>query len=82
MKIRSKLAILMAGAEGGPLNQKQVADATKIRPATISDIYHSRMKRLDVEALERLCGFFECQPGDLFECMFEPGEAHEEGQED
>jgi len=67
MMIKSKLAILMASAGDGPLKQKDVADATGIRPATISDIYHGRMKRLDIEVLNKLCGLFRCQPSDLFE---------------
>lgn len=67
MMVKSKLAVLMATAKGGPLKQKDVAEATGIRPATVSDIYHSRMKRLDMDALNKLCGLFGCQPGDLFE---------------
>ena len=51
--MKSNLAVLMASATEGPLKQKQVADATGIRPATISDIYHSRMKRMDMEVLEK-----------------------------
>ena len=69
--MKSKLAVLMASATEGPLKQKQVADATGIRPATISDIYHSRMKRMDMEVLEKLCSYFECQPGDLLEFVRE-----------
>ena len=65
--IKSQLAVLMASASGGPLKQRQVSDATGIRPATISDIYHSKMKRMDMNVLEQLCSFFQCQPGDLLE---------------
>ena len=65
--IKSNLAVLMAAASGGPLKQKQVAETTGIRPATISDLYHSRMRQMDMDLLERLCQFFKCQPGDLLE---------------
>jgi len=63
--IRCRLAALMAEAPTGPMKQKDVAERTGIRPATVSDIYHSKVKRLDVGALDRLCDLFKCQPGDL-----------------
>ena len=79
MKIRSRLAVLMAEAPGGPLQQRHVAEATGIRPATISDIYHSLMKRLDMGVLARLCEFFDCQPGDLLECVSDEEEEERGG---
>ena len=64
-KVKSNLAVLMAQAPNGPLKQIDVVKATNIRPSTVSDIVHSRMKRFDVEHMEKLCDFFDCEPGDL-----------------
>lgn len=48
------------------MTQKQLAEKTGIRPATISAMYHETVKRIDIEHIEKLCEVFECQPGDLF----------------
>ena len=64
--IKSRLAVLMAEHSDGPLKMVQVAKGTGIRLPTISAIYKSQMKRIDVDQLESLCAFFACQPGDLF----------------
>jgi len=47
------------------MTQKELSDLTGIRPATISALYHDKIKRIEVEQLEKLCSVFECQPGDL-----------------
>ena len=47
--------------------QKDLSEKTSIRPATVSMLYHDKIKRLDVDHLNELCKVFKCQPGDLFE---------------
>ncbi|KSU86557.1 hypothetical protein AS180_17870 [Priestia veravalensis] len=47
--------------------QKQLAEITGIRPATISALYHEDVKRIEIEQMNELCKAFECQIGDLFE---------------
>lgn len=47
------------------MTQKELSDLTGIRPATISALYHDKVKRIEVEHLEKLCIVFECQPADL-----------------
>lgn len=48
------------------MTQKQLAEITNIRPATISALYHETAKRIDIEHIEKLCDAFNCEPGDLF----------------
>jgi putative transcriptional regulator len=48
------------------MTQKELAEATGIRPATVSSMYHETIKRIEVEQIEALCKVFECQPGELF----------------
>lgn len=49
------------------MTQKELADLTGIRPATVSALYHETIKRIDVEHMEQLCKAFNCTLGDLFE---------------
>ena len=65
--IKFKLATLMAEYPDGPLKQRAVAEKTGIRPATISDIYFSRVRRIGIDTIDKLCGFFSCTPGDLIQ---------------
>lgn len=48
------------------MTQKELAERTGIRPATIHTMYHETIKRLDIEHMDALCDVFQCQPGDLF----------------
>jgi putative transcriptional regulator len=52
------------------MTQRELAELTGIRPATISAMYHETIKRIEVEQIEKLCDAFQCQPGDLF--TYEP----------
>lgn len=48
-------------------SQKELAQRTGIRAATINAYYYETVKHITVEHLEALCDAFECQPGDLLE---------------
>lgn len=49
------------------LTKKAVAEATGIRPNTVSALWYGKAKRIEIEQLDKLCKVLECQPGDLFE---------------
>jgi putative transcriptional regulator len=49
------------------MTQTALADATKIRPATISKIYYEEIKRIEVWQIEAICKEFKCKVEDLFE---------------
>lgn len=49
------------------MSQKALADATHIRPATISKMYYEECKRFDVSQLDRICQVFNCEISDLLE---------------
>jgi len=44
-----------------------VARATGISRNMISALYYDKAKRIDFDAMEKLCLYFECPPGELFE---------------
>ena len=49
------------------MTQKALADATNIRPATISKMYYEEAKRIDVRHLNNICKVFDCQISELLE---------------
>lgn len=44
-----------------------VARETGMNRATVSALYNEKAKKIDLEALDKLCALFHCQVGDLFE---------------
>lgn len=40
--------------------------ATGVSRSTLSGLAGDRSARIDLSVMERLCAYFECQPGDLF----------------
>jgi putative transcriptional regulator len=50
-----------------PLTQQQIADETGIAPSVINGLVVNRAHRVDYKTIDRLCRFFDVQPGDLFE---------------
>jgi putative transcriptional regulator len=49
------------------MTQKQLADITGIRPATISALYHETIKRIEIDHIEKLCDALGCTAGELIE---------------
>jgi putative transcriptional regulator len=49
------------------MTQKSFALAAKIRPATVSNMYHEEIKRIDLKQLDRMCNVFNCKVSDLLE---------------
>lgn len=62
--VRFRLRVLLAMHD---MNQKSLAIATGIRPATISAICNGTAKYLSVDVLDKICAALQCQPGDLIE---------------
>ncbi|MCD1587666.1 MULTISPECIES: helix-turn-helix domain-containing protein [Halomonadaceae] len=44
-----------------------VARETGLSRATVTLLYKETAQKVDLEALDKLCEFFDCQLGDLFE---------------
>ena len=54
------------------MTQKSLADATHIRPATISKMYYEETKRVDIQQLNSICKAFNCEISDLLEYIPDP----------
>lgn len=52
---------------------QDVHEKTGLNRATISNLYHEKVNRIDLETMEKLCKLFNCQvgPGELFEYIEE-----------
>ncbi|NLW46862.1 MAG: helix-turn-helix transcriptional regulator [Firmicutes bacterium] len=59
------------------MTQKELADKTGIRPATIYALYHETIKRIEIEQIAKLCEVFDCQPGDILSYEVEKGQKKE-----
>ena len=62
--VKFKVKVMLAIRE---MTQKELAEKTGIRPPTISAICTGTIKHLPVEALDKICGVLNCQPGDIIE---------------
>jgi len=53
------------------LNASEVARATGLHRNTVGALYFERASRIDLDAIDALCRYFECTVSDLFE--YQPG---------
>lgn len=49
------------------ITQKQLSLETGIRAATINEIYHEMAERINLEHLDKICEYLECDITDLIE---------------
>lgn len=47
--------------------QKELSDATGIRPSTINEWYHELVARLNVDHIDKICEALDCEISDLLE---------------
>lgn len=70
MAIKTKLKILISQKEyreGRRLSYRTVAEESGIPLSVLADYASSKVRRFDVNTLQKLCEYLECQPGDLLE---------------
>jgi len=49
------------------VNITELAERTGLHRNTITLLYHETAKRIDLDALEKLCLYFNCKVGDMLE---------------
>ena len=64
--IKFTLKVQLAKKE---MSQKELAEATGIRPSTISAICNNKIKHLPVEAIDKICNELECNPEDFIKYL-------------
>jgi putative transcriptional regulator len=50
---------------GQRVTAKAISQATGITEKTLSRLINQETSRIDFDVLERLCEFFDCQPGEI-----------------
>ena len=51
------------------LRISDVARATKINRGTITRLYHETAERIELDVIDSLCRFLDCEIADLFELV-------------
>ena len=64
MAIKCRLSTLMGENR---YTMQNVHEKTGLSRATISNLYHDRMERIDFTTLSRLCELFECTTAEILE---------------
>ena len=49
------------------MTRKRLAELTGIRPNTIGDMYNEKVKKVDLESLDKICHVFHCDISDILE---------------
>ena len=47
------------------MTRKKLSELTGIRANTICDLYNEKVKKLDIESLNRICTVLDCEVSDL-----------------
>lgn len=68
--IRCNLSAMMGKKK---LNIADIHRATGLNRTTITSLYYETTQRIELHAVEKLCSLFDCQVGDLFECVPDEG---------
>ena len=73
--IQCRLRELMASKgrrEGRRITYDDILAGTGISKTTLTRLANDRADRVAISTVERLCVYFDCQPGDLFIHVEEP----------
>jgi len=68
MAIKFKLKTLIEGKEireDRKLTYRVIADEADVSTNTLTQMANHRMKNVGVVTIDKLCRYFDCQPGDL-----------------
>ena len=64
MAIKCNLSILMGERK---YKMQDVHEKTGLSRATVSNLYHDRMERIDYSTLNKLCKLFDCDVSKILE---------------
>lgn len=62
--IRIKLSEVLGRKK---MTRKRLAELTNVRPNTIGDLYNEKVKKIDIDTLDKICNVLECDISDLLE---------------
>lgn len=69
--IRIKLSEVLGREK---MTRKKLAELANVRPNTIGDMYNEKVRKIDLDALGRICAVLKCDVSDLLQYQDENGE--------
>lgn len=49
------------------MTRKKLSDLTGVRANTIGDMYNEKIKKIDLDTLDRICTVLDCEVSDIIE---------------
>lgn len=62
--IRIKLSEVLGRKK---MTRKKLSELTGVRPNTIGDLYNEKVRKIDIDILDRICTILECDIEDILE---------------
>lgn len=62
--IRIKLSEVLGRKK---MTRKKLSELTGVRPNTIGDLYNEKVRKIDIDILDRICTVLECDIEDILE---------------
>ena len=56
------------------MTRKKLSELIGVRPNTIGDLYNEKVRKIDLDLLDRMCTVLECSVSDLLEHVTETEE--------
>lgn len=56
------------------MTRKKLAELTSVRPNTIGDLYNEKVRKIDIDTLNRICEVLDCDVSDLLEFQRNSGD--------
>lgn len=69
--IRIKLSEVLGRKK---MTRKKLSELIGVRPNTIGDLYNEKVRKIDLDLLDRMCTVLECNVSDLLEHITETEE--------
>ena len=69
--IRIKLSEVLGRKK---MTRKKLAELANVRPNTIGDMYNEKVRKIDLDTLDRICAVLKCNISDLLQYQDEIGE--------
>ena len=69
--IRIKLSEVLGRKK---MKRKKLAELANVRPNTIGDMYNDKVRKIDLDTLDRICSVLKCNISDLLQYQDENGE--------
>ena len=66
--IRIKLSEVLGRKK---MTRKKLSELIGVRPNTIGDLYNEKVRKIDLDLLDRMCTVLECSVSDLLEHVTE-----------